>query len=645
MSLRRKMLIIIGITLFCLLALLYSASRTIILNGFVSLEENQVQGNLERVQTVINDDLASLSVTGQDWAYWDDTYDYALGEKPDYEEENLYDAIFLGYQMNVAVFMDRDAHILFGHGYDLETSERVALPDSLLQHLEPADPLMVGLHVSDNIGLSITRGILSLREGPLLFVALPILHSDGTGPSAGVMLWGRYLDNRAIERLSQLVNLPLSIYGIDDPRMPLDVLSVHRQLRTSTPSVVHILDSESVAGYTLLRDIYGDPAAIARIEVPRTIYQSGETTLSYFLISFLVVGIVFIGVILLLLERMVLARLARLSASVNAITDNHRLGERVTVDGSDELAALASHVNQMLVALERSQSDLQTANQSLEKRVSERTAQLLQTNQQLRQEIEQRERTQSELAHARDQALESLRLKTQILANVSHDARTPLNSITGYAEMLLANVYGTLAEQQHNAIKRIMVNAQDLLAFINNLLDSAKLEINAVQPQYRHFELRQLVSSVEDTVALRAGEKGLELSVAVDSQVPEQIYSDEQRIKQVLTNLLINAIKFTDRGSIALHVFRHDETHLGFAVRDTGKGIEADLQERIFEAFWQVDGSPTRRNNSGVGLGLAIVQALVRLLEGEIKVESVVSQGSTFTVILPILSEQREKVT
>lgn len=644
MSLRRKILVVVGGTLFCLLALLYGASRTIILNGFTSLEVEQVLRNLERVQNVIDDDLASLSMTGQDWAYWDDTYAYALGEAPEYEEANLYDSIFFDYHINVALFTDRDGQIIFGNGYDLETSERMELPASLLHHLEPDDPLMVGLHAEDRESASATQGILHLQEGPLLFVALPILRSDGTGPAAGVMLWGRFLDNLAVERLSKLVELPLSIYTIDDPRMPLDVLSVHRQLRTSTPTMTQVLDGETIAGYSLLRDIENAPAAIARIEVPRSIYQSGESTMSYYLVSFVVVGLVFIGVILLLLNRMVLARLERLSDSVNAITSASSKGERVVVDGSDELAALATRVNEMLAALERSQDELQAANQLLEKRVNERTAQLSLANQQLRQEIEERERAQQELALARDQALEALRVKTQILANVSHDSRTPLNAITGYAEMMLGGVYGTLTEQQQNAVKRIMSNAQDLLVFINNLLDSAKLEVNAIKPLYRLFDLNNLLAAVESTIALRAGQKQLEFITLVDSHLPKQIYSDEQRIKQIITNLLVNAIKFTDQGSITLRVFRHDDTHWGFAVRDTGKGIAPEVQERIFEAFWQVDGSPTRRNNSGVGLGLAIVQALVRLLEGTIKVESEVEQGSTFTVILPLLSEQREKV-
>jgi signal transduction histidine kinase len=366
--------------------------------------------------------------------------------------------------------------------------------------------------------------------------------------------------------------------------------------------------------------------------------------MSYYLMSFIIVGIVFGGVLLLLLERMVLVRLARLSVTVNTISASGKLDQRIVVDGTDELATLAIHVNDMLAGLERSQGDLQTANQLLENRVMERTVELSRINGQLRQEIEERGRTQQELALARDQALESLQLKAQILANVGHDSRTPLNAITGYAEMLLEQVYGAVNEQQRRAVQRIIANAQDLLVFINNLLDSAKLEGNALQPHYAVFHLGKMLASVEDSILPRARDKGLQLSAQIDPQLPEQIYSDERRIKQILTNLLVNAIKFTDQGSVTVHVFRQDDAHWGLEVRDTGRGIEPDVRERIFEAFWQVDGSPTRRNNSGVGLGLAIVQALVRLFEGEIKVESEVGQGSTFTVILPQRAEQRESV-
>ena len=640
MSLGRKTLLLTGFILITAVGLLYVVSKSILVQSFVELEQSSMQNHVQRVLNAVDDDLGSLDVTGQDWAYWSDTYDYMLGDNPDFAEDNLYDEVFFTYRVNVILLIDRDLRVKFGRGFDVDTFTRTPVPYSIWEHINADHVLMSGLQDPEVTSPPATRGILALDEGPLLFVSLPVLHSDGTGPSAGVMIWGRFLNESATERLSSLVRLPLSLYTPSDSTLPPEVRAARAELLSGAMHVIRPLNEETIAGYAAINDVHNTPAVIIGVQMPRDIYRTGVDTVQYFMLAVLTLGLLMSAVLYIAIERFALRRLTHLTGMVSAIATSGQLNQQVAVRGNDEISTLSVQFNRMIAALRTSQQQLKDTNQTLEERVAERTNQLVQINEHLQTEIEERKRAQHDLTLARDHAVEALRLKTQILANVSHDSRTPLNAILGYAEMLKEEVYGPLEDKQKEALLRIMSSCNNLLGFINNLLDSAKLETNNIQPHYSTFPLLSVMRTVEDTVRLRAREKQLELKMEIDPDLPELIYSDERRLGQIVTNLVVNAIKFTDTGWVQVRYSRSDDNQLIICVQDTGRGIPADKLERIFEAFWQVDGSPTRRNNSGVGLGLAIVRALVHLLQGEIQVESEVGKGSMFTVTLPMVAQE-----
>ncbi|MBC7812016.1 MAG: HAMP domain-containing protein [Burkholderiales bacterium] len=295
-----------------------------------------------------------------------------------------------------------------------------------------------------------------------------------------------------------------------------------------------------------------------------------------------------------------------------------------------ELETLAEAFNDMTTKL-RETID------SLEQRVTERTLQLSKTNEQLQVEIADRANAQKDLALAHEQTKEALRLKTQILANVSHDARTPLSAIVGYSEILAEHVDGNLNEQQQNAVTRIAVNADQLLRFINNLLDTAQMEANKLQLSPTDFALTDLVDVLESNVSVSARAKGLDFAITIDQDVPLILNGDFARLEQIILNLVTNAIKFTERGKVAVRVYLHDAEHWAAAVSDTGSGIPLEAQAYIFEAFWQVDGSASRSQNRGVGLGLSIVRQLVIMMGGQMHLDSELGRGSTFTLVLPLV--------
>jgi signal transduction histidine kinase len=516
--------------------------------------------------------------------------------------------------VNYLVFVDDTGKIGSANGFAPATQSVLDLPEDFKAHVSPADRLLKFRGPRDRVD-----GLILLSSGPLLVVSRPIVHTNYAGPARGSLITARYLDARALQELVQRHGVgSLAAFRMDDQQYPDEVATARASLATSAPELaaarvyLRAVNEKVIARHISLSDIYGKPALILRIEMPRAIYHEGQSSQVYVAAATLCIVVAGGLIILWLLEKSVLSRPEELNSSVAGIGVSSDAAARVSSSGRDEISTLAQGINRMLESL--------------------------QTSQERRRKADAEHR--AELEKAKEATEAGSQAKSQFLANMSHEIRTPMNGVIGLIELAQET---ELTSKQRELIGAAKSSAESLLALLSDILDFSKIEAGKLDLEVVDFGLRDNLESSVKGLGFHTRRKGLELLCDIPPEVPDSLQGVPRRLRQILVNLIGNAIKFTAHGEVLVRVRCEEETEHGasleFSVHDTGIGISPAKQDEVFKSFTQADASMTRKYG-GNGLGLAICKSLVELMNGSIWVESVLGQGSTFHFRLPFILQK-----
>jgi len=356
MNLRQKTLLLISLLLVGLIAVLSASLSAILLGSFSQLETRNTRRNVQRVQAALDEELQKLNLTVEDWAEWDDTYGFIQQPNEAFLRANLGEGTLNKLKINVLLFLNSQGEQIVARGFDLQQQQATPLPNSFQPYLRTESILLNHPTLDSSI-----TGLIALNNEVLAIASQPIVRSDGTGPIRGTLMMGRYLDRAQIQALSQRTQLSIRAHPTGR-QLPPHLQDLYAQLTeaeiepsspfTQAPIEIVPLNADTIAGYTLLRDVGDRPILLLEIEIPREIYQQGQSSLYYLIISLLAAGVAFSIAILWLLERVVLRRLTRLSADVEQVGTNNDLSLRVKTSGRDELTRLAETINGMLEKLE-----------------------------------------------------------------------------------------------------------------------------------------------------------------------------------------------------------------------------------------------------------------------------------------------------
>ena len=589
-----KLFFKIAIALSLVFVFLAGVTGYVLQSTFMSrFQEIENSVSVEYVQSVretINKQVEPLAALAIDYGHWDETYAFVQNKNPTYATEHVGFSTFSKIGIDGAYFYDLDHNLIWRESYGDDFD--IAIDAQNLPHR------ILGVAPGTTLGVdSNSEGVLTTLDGNVLIAASPILHNDSTGPAVGLVVMVRRMDREFFADLEEQTRF---LTSMSSQEMELSC-------STSPSSINDHQHDDGIAlchneagifiGQAFLFNPQGNPSVVINVTLPREISAVGESGIQYAFAALGIASLIAILTVGLVLSRIVIRPISRLSAIIRRVDESADLSARSSIATKDEIGALSRDLNSMLDKLAASQDNLKSARQF------------------------------AEVAN---------KAKSEFLAMMSHEIRTPLNGVIGMAEILQN---GELTVDQNMKVEIIETSGRSLLDILNNILDLSKLEAGRIDCHNDSLDVEGLINSSLSAMQPAAAGTGIVFSTKIDPGVPICFVSDPDKLRQILQNYIGNAIKFTPGGAITLHVSlegaaESDVDYIRFAVEDTGIGISEEARKTLFQRFVQADSSISREFG-GTGLGLAICKELASLLEGEVGCESTVDVGSSFWLRLP----------
>ncbi|WAC06854.1 MAG: ATP-binding protein [Thermodesulfobacteriota bacterium] len=605
MLLRKKTLITIAVTFVILFIVLYLTSECVLLQSFIELEQHEVANEVKRTENLLSREISKINDSTSDWAQWDETYNFIMNGNQNYIKVNLVDASFTNLKVNFMVFINESGQIRLSQGFDLHKEEPIPVSQNLINILSSQNPIVRHSNKENSI-----TGIVLLPEGPVLIASRPILTGTGEGPIRGTLIMGRYLDFSEIDHLAKIIRLPVTIHRLSGEHLSSDLQTTADALLSKKSSIIaRPVNNNFIGGYTLLKDIYGKPVLLLKVETPRKIYKQGKITIFYFVIWLLVTTVVFAVIIMVLLERKVLSPLVLLGNSVNQIAENRDPTKRLPTVRTNEFSILTDQINRMLNALERADKERQNLEAKLQ----------------------------------RAQKMEAI---GTLAGGVAHDLNNVLCGIVGYPQLLLMQI--PQDSPLRESIVTIQQSGEKAAAMVQDLLTLARRGVSISVVANLNNIISDYLRSLENK-KLKAFHPNVCFETNLETNLLN-IVGSPIHLSKTIMNLVSNAAEaMPDGGKIFITteniyldrpITGYDDIQTGeyvvLTVSDTGKGISLEDREKIFEPFY------TKKilGRSGTGLGMTVVWGTVKDHNGYIDVQSIEGKGTTFTLYFPATRQE-----
>ena len=601
MSLRSKTLVVLVPCVLVMVVAQYMVCYLQMMPRFEYLEREDARHHITVIQGALNERLASIARLCKDWAFWDDTYAFMDNGNQAYLDSNCPPAVSCEAGLHLIQYYNVDGQLVWGATRDTQTGKTFQIEGVPLEGFPADSPLVHHSSATDS-----TVGLMRVGSQMMLIAAYPILTSDGEGPVRGSMVHGRLFNEAEQQWLREQTEGDTSVLTFTKPDS------------TKRSSVADI-DFETISKDRLrvsssLNGIDGNLALTLTLISPRQITLEGRNVIWYETLTFTVVCLVVLAFAWQGFRRVVLQPIEEITKHIAALHHTGDMSKRLGKQGTDELGVLACQFDELIAQLEESEKRHKIADQQLKEHVNA---------------LEQQKEAAEQFYEAAEAATQA---KSEFLANMSHEIRTPMTAILGYSDVLLGELE---QESSRSAVYTIKRNGEHLLNVINDILDLSKIEAGKLAVEQISCSPVQVVAEVASLMRVRAQAKNLPLDIEYAGSIPESIHCDPIRLRQILINLIGNAIKFTETGRVRVltRLIQSSDrpSWLQFDVIDTGIGMTQEQVLRLFKPFMQADSS-TSRKFGGTGLGLSISKRLAKLLGGDILVSSTPGKGSTFSV-------------